>query len=112
MRWIMDIEVFKGSVDVIILCILSTRTSYGYEISKLIKEGSDNIYEIGEGTLYLSLKRLESKKMITSSWQLKDDRNRKYYSITELGREYLQEKITAIKNINNLFNKLLEVKHE
>jgi len=76
-----DIEIFKGSIDVLILCTLRSRTSYGYEFIKLIKEQSNDIYEIGESTLYASLKRLETKNLITSFWELKDDRNRKYYNI-------------------------------
>lgn len=102
----MDIEIFKGSIDVLILGILNSRTSYGYEISKLIKEQSNDTYEIGEGTLYASLKRLENKELITSFWQFKDDRNRKYYNITDLGKEYLQEKVSGIRNLNNLLDKL------
>lgn len=103
----MDIEIFKGSIDVLILCTLQSRTSYGYEIIKLIKEQSNDTYEIGEGTLYTSLKRLETKSLITSFWELKDDRNRKYYNITNLGEKYLQERVLGIKNLNILLDKLM-----
>ncbi len=102
----MDIEIFKGSIDVIILCTLDSRTSYGYEISKLIKEESNNSYEIAEGTLYSSLKRLENKGLITSFWNLKEERFRKYYNITPLGRNHLQEKVSGIKNLNAFLEKL------
>ena len=108
----MDIEIFKGSVDVLILAALSSKTSYGYEINKLIKEQSKNIYEIGEGTLYASLKRLESKKLITSFWRLIEDRNRKYYNITDLGEEYLKDRILGIKNLSILLDKLIGGKYE
>lgn len=103
----MEIEIFKGLIDILILCVLSSRTSYGYEISKLIKEKSDNQYSIGEGTLYTSLKRLENKKLITSFWEVKDERNRKYYDITESGKDYIKEKILGIKNLNSLINNLI-----
>lgn len=106
-REFMDIEIFKGSIDVLILSILNSKTSYGYQISKLIKEQSNDTYEIGEGTLYASLKRLESKALITSFWQFTDDRNRKYYDITDIGKEYLQEKVSGIKNLNILLDKLI-----
>lgn len=106
----MDIEIFKGSIDIIILSTLISKTSYGYEISKVIKEKSNNTYEIGEGTLYTSLKRLESKKFITSCWQIREAHNRKYYSITNSGREHLQEKVLGVKNLNILLNGLMEEK--
>lgn len=102
----MDLEILKGTIDILILCALKSKTSYGYEISKLIKENSNNSYEIGEGTLYSSLKRLEQKELIFSCWKLIDERNRKYYTITELGESYLQKKILGIKNLNILLNKL------
>lgn len=103
----MDIEIFKGSIDLLILSTLSQRTSYGYEISKLIKEKSNNNYEVGEGTLYASLKRLENKELIKSFWQITDDRNRKYYDITNLGEQYLKDKVLGLKNFNILLDNLL-----
>ncbi|CUU48872.1 PadR family transcriptional regulator [Clostridium beijerinckii] len=108
----MDIEIFKGSIDILILCALNSRTSYGYEIIKLIKKQSNNTYEIGEGTLYASLKRLEGKDLITSFWEFKDDRNRKYYNITNLGKKYLDEKILGIKNLNILLDNLIGGQNE
>ncbi|NOW04768.1 PadR family transcriptional regulator [Clostridium beijerinckii] len=108
----MDIEIFKGSIDILILCSLDSRTSYGYEIIKLIKKQSNNTYEIGEGTLYASLKRLESKDLITSFWEFKDDRNRKYYNITNSGKKYLDEKILGIKNLNILLDNLIGGQNE
>ncbi|AWZ49894.1 PadR family transcriptional regulator [Hathewaya limosa] len=105
----MDIEIFKGSIDILVLCILNGKISYGYEISREIKEKSNDTYVIGEGTLYTCLKRLENKKLIESFWQVKEDRNRKYYNITKGGREYLEEKILGIKNFNVLLDKLMGV---
>jgi len=103
----MDIEIFKGSIDIIILSVLKSKTSYGYEISKLISKQSNNNYEIGEGTLYSSLKRLENKNLIKSYWKIKDDRNRKYYNITDLGENFLNEKILGLKNLNILLDNLI-----
>lgn len=105
----MNIEIFKGSIDIFILCILNSKISYGYEISKIIKEKSDDSYEIGEGTLYTSLKRLENKKLINSFWEIekKNNMNRKYYKITDLGKDYLKEKILGIKNFNVLLDKMI-----
>lgn len=103
----MDIEIFKGSIDLLILSTLSNRTSYGYEISKLIKEKSNGTYKVGEGTLYSSLKRLEQKNLIKSFWQFTEERNRKYYDITPLGIDYLNDKVIGLKNFNNLLDDLL-----
>lgn len=109
----MDLEIFKGCVDVLILSLLENRkNSYGYEISKIIKKESNMEYSIGEGTLYTSLRRLEKKSLITSKWKLKEERNRKYYEITDEGKNYLSEKLDAIKKFNNLMENLLGGKNE
>ena len=57
-------EVLKGHIDTIILSLLHIRDMYGYEIAKLVREKSDEQFELKEGTLYLSLKRLEKNKWI------------------------------------------------
>ncbi len=102
----MELDMFKGSIDILMLCILKNQDSYGYEISNIIKEGSKCIYEIGEGTLYTALNRLEKKLLIDSYWRIENNRNRKYYTITDTGLVHLQERIKNIKNLNLLIEKL------
>ena len=52
-------EVLKGHIDTLILSLLHDRDMYGYEIAKFVREKSNEQFELKEGTLYLSLKRLE-----------------------------------------------------
>lgn len=61
-------EVLKGHIDTLILSLLDLRDMYGYELAKLVREKSSNQFELKEGTLYLSLKRLEKNKWIQSYW--------------------------------------------
>ena len=87
-------EVLKGHIDTIILSLLHSRDMYGYEIAKLVREKSNKQFELKEGTLYLSLKRLEKNKYISSYWG--DEQGPagriKYYKLTSLGKEVLEEK--------------------
>jgi PadR family transcriptional regulator, regulatory protein PadR len=80
-------EVLKGHIDTLILSLLTIRDMYGYELAKYVREKSDNQFELKEGTLYLSLKRLEKNKWIQSYWG--EDQGpggrRKYYRLTTLG---------------------------
>ena len=55
-------EVLKGHIDTLILSLLHNRDMYGYELAKLVRQKSDDQFELKEGTLYLSLKRLEKNK--------------------------------------------------
>lgn len=87
-------HLLRGHTDTMILKLLLSSDKYGYQISKLIYANSGEQYELKEATMYSSLKRLEKEGSITSYW---GDENqggrRKYYKITELGKNtYHQNK--------------------
>ncbi len=81
----MDIQLKKGLVEVCVLKVLSREDSYGYQ---LIRDISPHI-EISESTLYPILKRLESGSLLTVYSVEHNGRLRKYYRITEEGRQRL-----------------------
>jgi PadR family transcriptional regulator PadR len=87
-------EVLKGHIDTLILSLLHSKDRYGYELAKLVREKSESQFELKEGTLYLSLKRLENNKWIASYWG--EDQGpggrRKYYKLTPLGEEGFEQK--------------------
>ncbi|TPG67998.1 hypothetical protein EEL31_05100 [Brevibacillus laterosporus] len=62
----MNKEILKGSIDLLLLSLISQKEYYGYELGKKIREKSDEVYEIGEGTLYPALKRLEALEPLTA----------------------------------------------
>ena len=73
-------------IEYLILTIVDTQDSYGYEISQTIKMVAD----IKESTLYPILKKLEKAGFVTTYTQEYQGRKRKYYSITESGKEQMQ----------------------
>lgn len=86
-------DVIRGYNDTIILYLLWEEPSYGYEISKKIREMSREKYIIKETTLYSAFNRLEKNGYITSFFGSETNgRRRTYYRITEEGRHYYQEK--------------------
>lgn len=105
----MDKELLKGSIDIIILALTNIKDVYGYEVTKKIKEYTGSVYEMGEGTLYPALKRLEERKFLTSYWGEADKGGRrKYYSITLEGKSELEEKLENWRVINHLINECLK----
>lgn len=104
----MDKELLKGSIDILILALSSKKDVYGYEITKIIKKYTNSLYEMGEGTLYPALKRLEVRKYLTSYWGDTDKGGRrKYYKITDEGKRGLQEKLDSYNLINLAINECL-----
>ncbi len=105
----MDRELLKGSLDIILLSLLSKKEMYGYEISKTIKRVSAEELTIGEGTLYPSLKRLEDNKLVESYLVKLENKEirRKYYKITDLGITRLNEKLKEFNLIRTIINNSL-----
>ena len=86
-------DVIRGYNDTIILFILLDEPSYGYEISKRIRALSEDKYIIKETTLYSAFTRMEKNGYVESSSQSAENgKKRTYYRITELGKQYYNEK--------------------
>lgn len=101
-------DIIRGHTDTIILAHLIEKDSYGYEINKFIKEKTNNKYELKESTLYSAFRRLEKASLITSYWgDQTTGARRRYYSITELGKEALIQNKKDWDESKKLINKLI-----
>ncbi len=81
-------DLLRGHTDTIILKLLLDGDKYGYEITKLVQERSNQLYELKEATMYSSLKRLEHDGHIISYWgDESQGGRRKYYRITTGGKQ-------------------------
>jgi len=103
-------EVLKGHIDTLILSLLQTKNMYGYELAKLVREKSEDQFELKEGTLYLSLKRLEKNKWIESYWgdEQGPGGRRKYYKITSTGKDGFEKKRLEWQFVKNIIDSFLE----
>jgi transcriptional regulator len=85
------LELFRGTLDILILKSLIWGPLHGYAITSLIRRQSDDALLVEEGTLYPALWRLESKGFMEAEWGLSENnRKAKYYSLTSTGRRYLR----------------------
>lgn len=83
----MDIQLKRGMLDVCVLAAIKNEDSYGYQIIKDMKP----YVQLSESTLYTILKRLENAEMLTVRTVEYGGRLRKYYHITELGLQRIEE---------------------
>lgn len=95
----------------IILGLLRQGNSYGYLIIKRIKELSNGEMKYSDGMLYPVLHRLEKDGLIKSNWTLGDDgsRPRKYYEITEMGKQALVAEKEQWSQVNSVLNQLWDL---
>ena len=86
-------QVLDGTMETILLSLLCEGESYGYQIVEDLNARGGGLLELGEGTVYPVLHRLESRGLIAATWRRgqKTGRERKYYRITAAGRRKLAE---------------------
>jgi len=97
-------EWLKGSLKTIILKLLSEHTRmYGYEITRLVEERTENSIQLTEGALYPALHKLESQGLLVSEKVNVGNRVRKYYSLTPRGEKeathHLEEYFSFVRNM-------------
>ena len=105
-------DVIRGYNDTMILSILLKEPSYGYEISKEIKNITDEKYVIKETTLYSAFTRMEKNGYIESFVASQDlegnGKKRTYYRITDLGKEYYHSKCLEWEVTKEVVEKFIE----
>jgi PadR family transcriptional regulator PadR len=87
------LDMRKGSTAILVLSLLAERPMYGYQIAKDLAARSGGIFEFKEGTLYPALHRMEKDGLLTGYWEVVEEGpSRKYYAITDKGRDMLARK--------------------
>jgi transcriptional regulator len=87
---IMTMDLLPGTLDLLILKTLTRGSMHGYGIAQHLKQVSDEVIEVGEGSLYPSLQRLLLNGWVTAEWGQSDNNRRaRYYRLTASGRKQL-----------------------
>jgi len=83
-------ELVQGTLDMLILKTLTRGPQHGYGIAQIIKQASEEVLRVEEGSLYPALHRLELDGWIDAEWgQSANNRRAKYYRLTAQGRKQL-----------------------
>ena len=102
----MDAQLRRGLLDVCVLTAIKNEDSYGYKIIKDLK----SVVELSESTLYTILKRLEEAKMLTVRTTEFEGRLRKYYHITSLGYQRIEDFMQEWKELMKVYTFIAEEK--
>ncbi len=101
----------KGSLELLILKILSEKDCYGYEITQLLKEHSKGAISVPEGSLYPALYKLEENGYVSNKKVLIGRRReRVYYHLEPSGQDYLQEITVAYWEVADGISSILNWK--
>jgi PadR family transcriptional regulator PadR len=86
-----DTKLLQGTLDMLVLKALSPGPMHGYAIGQRIRQMSDDLLRVEEGSLYPALYRIERQGWITSEWGISDNNLRaKFYKLTRAGRKQLE----------------------
>jgi len=107
-----DRELKKGSAELLILSLVEHRPRHGYEIGKLIEERSGGALKFNVASFYPLLYRLEKRGFIEGRWVEKaGQRRRRYYRVTQLGKEALKEQRNTWAEFVNAINRITGAEH-
>ena len=100
----MRLELRRGVLVLAVLAALRER-HYGYSLRRHLQDAG---VDIDEGTLYPLVRRLAEQGLLESEWQQGEGRERRYYLLSELGAELLQQLIQEWTTLNNALGPLLQ----
>jgi len=103
-------NLMAASTKPLILTILSSGEMYGYQIIQSVIDLSGGTLEWSEGMLYPVLHKMEREKFIRSQWKISENgRRRKYYKLTESGKEELDKEREQWMKVHKVLSKMWDL---
>jgi transcriptional regulator len=102
-------EVLQGTLDMLVLKTLDTLGPiHGFGIAQRIRQVSDDLLCLNQGTLYPALLRLEQYGWISTKWGTSEsNRKAKFYSLTRAGRKQLAKEEAGWEQMSGVINRVL-----
>jgi PadR family transcriptional regulator PadR len=101
-------EVLQGTLDMLVLKALQLEPMHGWGITERIEQWSESVLQLGQGTLYPALYRLERQGLIRSEWHVTENNRRaRYYSLTPRGRRHLHDELAHWRRMSRAINLVL-----
>ena len=102
-------DVLQGTIDMLVLRALQLEPMHGWGITERIEQWSAQVLQLGQGTLYPALYRLERQGLIRSEWKTTENNRRaRYYALTRQGRKQLDDELARWRRMSHAINLVLE----
>ena len=89
-------QVLQGTLDLLILKTLSLAPMHGWGLTHRIEQLSEDVLQVGQGSIYPALVRLEQRGWIDTEWRVTENSRRaKYYGLTAAGRRALGQELAS-----------------
>ena len=102
-------ELLQGTLDMLVLKILSFEPMHGWGISERIQHMSSDVFQVNQGSLYPALQRLKRKGWVRSEWRVTEkNRRARYYELTSAGLEQLAKEQRAWRRSSRTMMEVVE----
>jgi transcriptional regulator len=101
-------DVLQGTLDMLVLKALELEPMHGWGITERIEQWSESVLQLGQGTLYPALYRLERQGLIRSEWKTTENNRRaRYYALTRAGRKHFAQELAHWRRMSHAINLVL-----
>jgi PadR family transcriptional regulator, regulatory protein PadR len=102
-------DLLRGTLDMLILSILASGPEHGYGIASQLKQRSEEVVQVGEGSLYPALQRLLVNGLVKSEWKnTENNRRARFYSISAAGRKHLEREAVEFDRMIRAIQRLMQ----
>jgi PadR family transcriptional regulator, regulatory protein PadR len=103
-----DLDLLKGTLDVMILKALSWGPMHGFGVARWIRYTTEDVLQIEDSALYPALHRMEHRGLIDADWRLTENKRRaKYYKLTTKGRQQLRVRASIWDQYSSAVTKVI-----
>jgi len=103
----------QGTLDLLILQVISLEPLHGYAIAQRLKQMSAHVVQVTQGTLYPALHRLENRGYLIADWRASDTgREAKFYRLTRKGRTHLETEAASWERLTGAISAILRAAKE
>ena len=101
-------DLVQGTLGLLILRILALEPVHGWALAQRLKQMSKDVLQVGPGSLYPALHKLEQEGWIAAEWLTSDTKRRvKFYSLSKEGRRQLQAQTSEWKRLSGAITAML-----
>ena len=105
-------DLLQGTLDMLVLKILSLEPMHGWGISERIQQMSNDVFQVNQGSLYPALQRLKRKGWVRAQWRITENNRRaRYYELTAAGLAQLVKEQRSWRRSSAAIEQILQMAH-
>jgi transcriptional regulator len=102
-------EVLQGTLDMLVMKALQLEPMHGWGVTERVRQWSEDVLQLNQGSLYPALYRLERQGLIRSEWRTTENNRRaRYYALTARGRRQLTHELENWERLSRAINLVLQ----